>query len=80
MKSSRAPEGMGPDELRHFWQEAASSGFLAQAVDSGELSEVYKAAIKFAAYVRGGMSQAECRRASVELILEADSDPPQLVN
>ena len=49
------------------------SGFLDKALQTGEAMEVYKAAIKFAAMVRRSMSELDCRRASVELILEADA-------
>ncbi len=59
------------------WCEASARGFLAEALTSGDGPEVYKAAIKFAAQVRRTMTAEECKRASVELILEADADTPE---
>ena len=54
------------------WEEVLQRGFLAEAAEDGDAPELYKAAIKFAALVRRSMSWSECRRASVELILEAE--------
>ena len=59
------------------WREVIASGFLARALATDDGPEVYKAAIKFAALVRRGMTTEECRRASVELILETDAELPQ---
>lgn len=42
-----------------------------EAVNTDNAGNAYKQLIKAAAMVRGSMSQAECRRASIELILEA---------
>ena len=56
------------------WRRIVEHGFFADAIRTGSAPEIYKAAIQFAALVRRRMSASECRRASVELILEADED------
>ena len=55
------------------WAAMISEGFFARALDTGEPGEIYKASIRFAALVRRNMSETECRRVSVELILEAEA-------
>lgn len=54
------------------WHAIVASGFLAKALATDDGPNIYKAAIQFAALVRRGMTAQECRRATVELILEAD--------
>jgi hypothetical protein len=79
VSGARGGASKGPDSSKTgvaaVWRAAASCGFLDKALQTGEAMEVYKAAIKFAAMVRRSMSELDCRRASVELILEADTPP-----
>lgn len=59
------------------WAGMISKGFFAEALETGKAGEIYKAAIRFAAIVRRSMSDVECRRVSVELILEAEAGGPE---
>lgn len=43
------------------------------AVKTGDRCTAYKATIKLAAAIRGGMTMAECRRATVELVLDTET-------
>ena len=58
------------------WQKVITTGFLAQALKSGDAIDLYKATVKFAALIRKSMSDLECRQASVELIIEG-SEPSE---